>query len=140
MKRGMILTVILCLFCTIVFAEETPRWAKSQDVTTAATFTAKWDVDNSGDDAGETRGYKNWTVLNVIETTDAVYCDADSHDVAGTMTQNTAVNDGSRSTSVKIPAGTIYTFSLLSARTTISCICTAAATCSAVEVIASTIR
>lgn len=130
MRRGTILLgAFMLLLASWAFGAETARWVKvvNEDAT-ASTYTFKYDVDNNGDDAGETRGYKKITVCN-NDTTDVLYADANS-DNAATPAQNDAVNDGSRSTSVPIFPSSCYVFRLLSTRTTISLICTAGQTCS----------
>ena len=112
MKTRGILGAILILVAGMCWGAETPRWTKifNEDAT-ASTQTFKWDVDGDGDEAGETRLYSRISVYNG-DTADTLYCDANSHDVSGTMTQNTAVNDASKSTSVPILPGDAFQISL----------------------------
>lgn len=126
MKRG-ILAAILLLSCSVLYATDSPQWeSASTDVTTAQTFTAKWDTDADGN-YDNNYSYKYWLISNIAEATDILYCDFTS-DSNGT--QHAAVNDGSRLTSHKIPAGTSRKFTLLYPRVTVSCICAAGQTCS----------
>lgn len=135
MKRGIFWGAML-LICVTAFGAETRRYSfVVNEDGTASSYTFKWDVDGDGYEAGEdgvgvetggeTADYSKIMVCN-NDSADVLYVDANS--TAGT--QNTAVNNGTKSTSIPIFAGSCYVFRLQSTRTTISMICTAAQTCS----------
>lgn len=127
MKARRWLIIAVLLWSGFVYGEETRRWNKVvNEDGTASTYTFKWDVDADGDEAGETANYSKITVCN-NDSTDVLYADADSN---ASGTQNTAVNDASKSTSIPIFAGACFTFRNKTPRSTISMICTAAQTCS----------
>lgn len=136
------LCVFLLLVSVVAYSAETPRWEKVVNQTsTAATYTSHWDKDSDGyesscDGVGvevvstcaEVTKFMKFIVTN-RDATDTAWCDANSN-TSGT--QNTAVNDGSRPTSLSIPPGFTVTFrqsASNSQRSTISCICAAGQTC-----------
>lgn len=129
--RKNVIAILLLLIAGTIFAESnTPRWHKTTNVTVAATVTAKFDSTNGGSGVETTTAYFHWRFCNIVETTDTVWFDLNVH----SGTQNTAVNDGSRSTSVPVRPGSCKTVDLKYQRSTASVICDAAQTCSNVDI------
>lgn len=137
-----ILGILIFLFTLSAFAAESARWTiKFNEDATATSYTSHFDADGDGYEAGtdgigvetdsEVRVYRYWIVYNG-DTADELFCDANS--TAGT--QNTAVNDGTKSTSIGIVALGKFTFTAErgNQRSTISCICAAGQTCSNVRI------
>lgn len=117
------LILVLCLLFSFSLFAVDEKWDKEVDLDDSSagnTFTSKWDVDDDGDEAGETRAYGVWNFFNG-DTTAEAYC---------TISGSTVLADGTRSRSHLIPPGASRKFGPLRTKiSAVTCICESGQTC-----------
>lgn len=130
------LIVFLISFPCLSFAAEVNReWNKTvtQDGS-ADTYSAYYDADGDGDEAGEEEAYRVWTICN-WDSTDVVYFSG-LKDATGTLIAAVA---GTKSSSKPIRAGTCRTFQFQTGISTFSMICSSSS-CTPVDITGSTTK